>query len=281
MKKKKTQTQNNKANPMHSQVANTTTVQCPYPNCGQVFQAPLGHTKINCPYCNQPLQIEPTPPPQQPQQQPPVSEPITDITPQELSQEAIQKAMQMQNQWQQPMQNPPVQQMQQQTPPQTPTPQIKQQIPNAPPMQPQQPQMQNQWQQPMPPQQPQPQPQKFQAPFHVRKQIAIDQLTFLVKTKQMAIIAIIVPMITLFLGMFFLDLVGMIVICVVSVYCALILRKVQGRIGYLRTTYNVQPQKAGFPLRKKIQQPFNQGNQWQQPQMQNQWQQPMPPQQQY
>lgn len=134
--------------------------------------------------------------------------------------------------------------------------QVPQQLPQQQQQQVQQPVLQQQIQQPVLQQQ---QPDK-KSPFVEKRLAAMDVLRWLRTVRIIGMVAIFGSIINLFLGMFFLDLVGIVVVACIFGYVAFTLVRVTRYETYLRQTYNLAPQKMMMqnqPFRKqKTNQPY-------------------------
>lgn len=257
MKKKK---KNSPTMPMY-------TIQCPYPDCQQTQQIPIGSTYITCAFCNRPIQLK-----QPTAKQPPIPPPpkLQDKTPSELSHEQIQRAIDNIRAHNQPnLPNPtnlpnntntpnnPNQQYFQQPPPQQQSPyQNVHPIPY-----PQDPVIQQQMPYDQQKQAYNPSQQQMSGvAFNEKREIARDVLRVLRKAKMMSGIALIMPILMLFLGIMFLDLIGMAIYIVSAVYIIFILRGLTMQSADLQTRYQLGRPRQ--PLRRRIQpQPYHQQQQ--------------------
>jgi hypothetical protein len=75
-----------------------------------------------------------------------------------------------------------------------------------------------------------------------KKEAAEELLPYLKIIQRTTIIAIILPMITLFLGVSKLDLPGMIITVIIAVYLALVLRKASMMKAHIQHKYQIMPQ---------------------------------------
>jgi hypothetical protein len=194
-------------------------VNCPH--CKQLLNVPSNWSSGQCPNCNGIFVLEEPTAPQQP---------IAPVQPEKIDPDALQKALDQQygQQSRQPRQLDVQQQPIQQQPTQ------------------QQPQQYGQQQ------------QRQQNQLIEKRVAAMDVLKWLRSHKAMCMTAIAAPFITLVLGMFYLDIPGMIIYAIIAGYVGFVLRKIIIHENYLRQKYGLMPQKG-----KKGQFPGYAQQQWQ------------------